>query len=262
MSAVIEIDTERCTGCMQCVQLCVTQAIDVVGGRAAPSARGCISCGHCAAICPVGAVKLPQYPQWDPEPYTSQRYDVDPDQLLRMMQFRRSIRRFTGEKVSRRQIDKLLQAGCAAPTGSNRQQVRYVVLDEQLPQIEERIFASLARYAARRGREGMQRRYEDFLQDRQKDTLFYGGSQMIAVLAPQVVDGCLAAANIELMAHAMGLGALYCGFAQCAIAENDALRAFFGVTDDLQLATCLVLGHPAVHYRRPAPKKPAEVVWR
>ena len=43
---------------------------------------------------------------------------------------RRSIRKFATQPVERSLIEELLQAGCMAPTGSNIQSWRFVVLDE------------------------------------------------------------------------------------------------------------------------------------
>ncbi len=49
-----------------------------------------------------------------PVPYDPARFDLDPEILLNAMRFRRSIRRFTGEKASRRELELLLDAGRCA----------------------------------------------------------------------------------------------------------------------------------------------------
>lgn len=54
------IDLERCTGCGLCEQLCPTQAVDVIGGRAVitrPDA--CNFCEVCESYCPTGAIGRP-----------------------------------------------------------------------------------------------------------------------------------------------------------------------------------------------------------
>lgn len=76
---------------------------------------------------------------------------------------------------------------------------------------------------------------------------------MIAVTSQRSVDGCLALANMELLAHALGLGALYCGFAAAAIDGDPGLREYFGITEQRRLDSCLIVGHTDLTFHRTAP---------
>ena len=75
-----------------------------------------------------------------PIPYRRETFDLDPETLLNAMRFRRSIRRFTGEKLTRRQLELLLDAGRCAPTSSNSQSVGFVVLDEEFEAMRPKIW--------------------------------------------------------------------------------------------------------------------------
>jgi len=90
-----------------------------------------------------------------------------------------------------------------------------------------------------------------------------GGWQMAKAAADTLgrVDGGLALANMELMAHAMGLGALYCGFAAHAIESDEELRALFGLTEKRKIDSCLVVGRTDLKFRRTAPRNPARARW-
>jgi len=56
---VITVDTERCTGCGECVSLCHRGAIELSGGVARLVAdRLCDGLGLCVAACPQGALIL------------------------------------------------------------------------------------------------------------------------------------------------------------------------------------------------------------
>ena len=126
-----------------------------------------------------------------------------------------------------------------------------------------KIWESFARFAEAKGRKLLLRRYQSYLEHPdQPDTLFYGGNQMIAVTSQQPVDGGLALANMELLVHAMGLGALYCGFATRAIENDPELRAYFGVTETRHLDSCLIVGHTDLRFHRTAPRNPPRVEWR
>jgi dissimilatory sulfite reductase (desulfoviridin) alpha/beta subunit len=47
-----EVDSERCTGCGQCAQVCREGAIDLDSGIARIDAGRCLSCGVCIRSCP------------------------------------------------------------------------------------------------------------------------------------------------------------------------------------------------------------------
>ncbi len=54
------IDTNACTGCGDCVELCPTHALVQVGDKAALARPDlCTYCAECESICPVGAISLP-----------------------------------------------------------------------------------------------------------------------------------------------------------------------------------------------------------
>lgn len=52
----IRIDTKKCTGRMNCMRICPTQAIRIRGGKAIILEERCIDCGECITACPEGAI--------------------------------------------------------------------------------------------------------------------------------------------------------------------------------------------------------------
>lgn len=259
---MVQIDQSRCTRCGLCADNCAVHALrlDESGGYRCRELL-CFRCGQCVAICPVGAASEPDLPR--PLEYDSARFDISPENLLNAMRFRRSVRRFTGEKLTRQELETLLEAGRCAPTSTNSQTVQFTVVDREFEALRPKIWASFARGAEEKGRRGLLRRYEQYLaHPEEADALFYGGTQMIAVTSERSIDGALALANMELMAHAMGLGALYCGFATSAITADPDLRAYFGITDARHLDSCLIVGRTSLQFHRTAPRNPANVQWR
>jgi ferredoxin len=55
---VIVIDTERCSGCGVCVDVCQTGALYLVDGVAAVDKALCNTCKECLTACPNGAITL------------------------------------------------------------------------------------------------------------------------------------------------------------------------------------------------------------
>jgi len=54
------IDSNLCTGCHRCVDICPTRALDQTAGKAFLSHPDlCTYCTACEDVCPVGAIALP-----------------------------------------------------------------------------------------------------------------------------------------------------------------------------------------------------------
>ncbi|MDR1702720.1 MAG: 4Fe-4S binding protein, partial [Sporomusaceae bacterium] len=47
----------------------------------------CILCGHCVAVCPAGAVSIPEYETADIETYDKGRFGLDISNLLYTVKF-------------------------------------------------------------------------------------------------------------------------------------------------------------------------------
>ena len=56
----VQLDTEACRGCSNCIKYCPTQAIRVQNGKARIKPQFCVDCGRCIRYCPHHA-KIPVY---------------------------------------------------------------------------------------------------------------------------------------------------------------------------------------------------------
>jgi Pyruvate/2-oxoacid:ferredoxin oxidoreductase delta subunit len=54
-----EIETDECTGCTRCIDVCPPRAIVLTKGKARVEAEFCEECGLCAPECSVGAITIP-----------------------------------------------------------------------------------------------------------------------------------------------------------------------------------------------------------
>ena len=112
------------------------QTIEINNGTPTPVNEKCIECGHCEAICPVGAIKLAGYDDEVIEFDNDTR--LNPDVLMNAIRTRRTIRTFEDKEVPEEIVDMILEAGRLAPTGGNGQRTSFVILkDKKIEEIKE-----------------------------------------------------------------------------------------------------------------------------
>lgn len=262
---MLNIDHDKCIGCGQCVADCVLNSLKLADQKAVLDGK-CIQCGHCVAICPEGAVSIPEYDMGDIEEFRENDFRLDADTLLRAIKFRRSIRRFTGQKVERDKLDKILQAGRYTATGVNAQGCTFIVVQDELPTLKEMVWRKVERDL-----EGgldlapeLMKALKFFVKLRDNagiDYLFREAPAVLYIAAERTIDAGLAAQNMELMAVARDLGVMYNGYLAWLTPMNKKVLDWLGLGEK-PIATSMLIGYPNVRYHRTAPRKPAEVIWR
>lgn len=252
---VVTIDESLCVGCGLCRDDCVTGRIQMENGKAVLTPEICIKCGHCQAICPENAISLSGYDE-APLPITPDMH-VDADALTGQLKARRSVRRFTSREIAPELIERIIEAGRYTPTGSNRQNVSYTVIQKNIEAYEKAGTKVLR--VVKRVMDVFSRRYRNLAVD--DHFLFKNATAVIVIKAPSVVDGCLAASSMEMMAQSLGLGVFYSGFFTIVTRYSAGIRKRLGVRKGERVATTLVLGHPAVRYQRTAQREPANVIY-
>jgi nitroreductase len=192
--------------------------------------------------------------------------------LLEGLTTTRAIRRYTDEPVSPEQLRAVLFAATRAPSGSNRQPYRFVVLTDGPNAVEaKRLIAGAAARIWQNKREHdqydsgsggdpaspkarmaatMQRYVEDF--ERAPVLIL---PCLVRYRAPNRFEGASiypACQNILLAARAVGLGGVLTGFHVAVEAE---LRELIGIPDNVFMAATITLGRPQGHHgpvrRRP-----------
>jgi len=131
--ADIKIHVEKCTGCGLCVSVCKDFSLEMENGKVIISNYplfGCIGCGHCMAICPEGAIEI-HGRTMSPD----QLFDLpliqsaaNYNQVLALLQRRRSIREFQDKEVEPELLEKILLAARTAPMGLPPSDVNVLIL--------------------------------------------------------------------------------------------------------------------------------------
>ena len=146
--------------------------------------------------------------------------------MLEFIRERRSIRRFTGQPVTREQIDEILGAAFWAPTGRNKQEWRFIVVTDRV--ILEKMadinpYAAMTRGCAFSVIVG----YEGGVND---------------VFAQ--VDCGAAIQNMLLQARSMGIGSCWCALMPGSELEGKYAEAV-GFPEGFRTVASVQFGYPA-----------------
>ncbi|MFA9423134.1 MAG: nitroreductase family protein [Sedimentibacter sp.] len=268
------VDRNLCIGCGKCVKDCFPEDIVMEDNCAKIKNKTCIECGHCIAICPTNAITTDHYYMDEVVDYSKETFDVKAGNLLNFIKFRRTIRQFKDREVEVEKIIQIIEAGRFTQTAANMQDVSYVVVKDKMDELKELTFESLKNIAehmlANLTPETRSYKYyamkwiqmyEAYKENPANDKLFFNAPTLIIVAAKSELNGALASSNMELMTNALGLGTLFSGFITRAAKDNDAIKKLLGISKGKEIVTCMVIGYPAVTYKRTAPRKTAEINW-
>lgn len=287
----IEVDRDLCNGCGLCVTVCPTGTISIIEGKAAALGRESISCGHCEAVCPQEAIRVTAIDeemsryrtfeanrQWLPPG----RYNTPA--LVQLMASRRSCRCFTRQPVDRPLLEDLVKIGITAPSGTNSQAWTFTILPTRKAVIAlaghvasyfERLNTTAENTTLRRllkviGKgeldayyHGYYRKVKEALEEWReagKDRLFHGSTAAIIVgsrpgASCPAEDALLAAQNILLAAHSLGLGSCLIGYAVAAMKRDTSIRQSIGIPPEEDVHAVIALGYPDEVYQRVAGRK-------
>lgn len=263
---MVQIDSKKCVGCGLCAADCISLNIQVEAGKANVQ-DACFLCGHCVAICPKNAVSISEYDMEDVENYEEGKFTLEADQFLRSIKFRRSIRDFKQQKVEQKVLEQLLQAGRYTATAKNSQNCCFVFVQEKRDELKQDLWEFIDQRVQEQAGQIVQDLipYAAFNErrkaDPQDDYLFRNAPVVLYITAEYALDAGLAAQNIENMAAAMGMGALYNGYLANITNQDQKVKEWLGIADK-EIRACMLLGYPGRSYWRTAPRREADVRWR
>lgn len=272
------VDPRQCTGCGLCVNDCPARIIALVEGKAAIAADrqdACLACQHCLAICPTGAFSILGRRPADSIPLSPPALP-SPTAMETLIKGRRSVRAFRDEDLPRELIDRMLAVAWHAPTGGNRQQVHFCVIDhrEVMGRMRREVMDTMValldagRIPERLGYFGQM----VSLWKKGIDVIFRNAPHLLIATSPRdglcpVEDPLIALTTFEFFAATLGVGTLWCGLGRIAFSlVQPELLARLGIPEDHQFGYVMLFGKPAVRYARTVQRDDAHIhrvdVWR
>jgi len=297
---VINIDTNKCTSCATCYDVCPNYVIRIAevgdkGGAEVKYPSQCCECGHCISLCPSGAitgvfVSLQKVEKLEP-------MNLEPDALTNLMFLRRSVRNFKPQAVPKEIIERLLQVARHAGTSSNEQSEGFIVIQDRefLRKLERivvnvlwnagikylgkqrRLVVSLLnmRYGPEIVRQA--RTYYEIIQHRRQNGDLYENDKIGGIIfrnAPAVIvvhgerrnalgatNSALAVRNMELLALTLGLGTCWVGFLVAAAEKSRQIDEYFELPKNRTVYGALMIGYSKYSYMHKIPRKARDVRW-
>ena len=281
------IDHGRCTLCGRCVLICESKNL-AIREKTLHVLDDCSVCGHCYAVCEAEAIS---FETLRPRVFKSFPYDgayfppgsPDPTLVAGLIGSRRSVRHYSAKVPSTDMLDDLLECASMAPSAHNEQQWEFVVVRDGtlISKLSGRLLEyygglnRLVRRAFMRRLAGlfMGKKVERYYRDHYagierrvktgaagRDQFFHGAPVLIVVHSAMdgnspVENAQYAAYNICLLAHAMGLGTCFIGYASYLLNMDRAWKKRLGIPAAHGVHAVLTLGYPAKAFTMAAPRK-------
>jgi len=148
--------------------------------------------------------------------------------IINAIMTRRSVRNFTPEPVSDKDLETLLRAGMQAPSGGNEQPWHFIVIDDP------DILHAIPEF----------HRHAKMLLEAPLAILVCSERKLEKLRALWLQDCSAATENILLAAHGLGLGAVWLGI--FPVAERvSGIKALLKMPDDIRPVSLIAVGHPA-----------------
>jgi nitroreductase len=248
----------------------------------------CINCYHCISACPTESITPLEHPHKEFKQIDKEKV-LSPEVIDEIILSRRSVREFTDKPVNKSILEKLISVVSHAPTGHNIQGVEFSIITDKLilDQIENRIsgmintLGSTVSYFMPFNFTKFFMNYSplDMLQGdidtmhrsnkpefKHRQIALKGAPVLIAahtgLKSVTAKDDCIIALDqLNLAAHARGLGSTWLAIVVGAVSMDPSLKTLMNIPALNMVHGVMILGWPKYEYIRTVPRKTIKVNW-
>lgn len=291
---MISVDRGNCDACGICGTVCPRHILETIEENdqkymlVSVDREGlCMVCGHCMAVCPRGAIQVDGL---DLDAFKPIRpLEITEDNLLTLMEQRRSVRRYKDEPIPRETLDRIIEASRRAPTGTGRQSTGVIIIDnpesletmstllhEFYQSLDKALGNAMARFIIKRKRgnktyhtlqdfvmPGMrwylrwkkENRGDEILRDCKALMLFHSPT-----LEPVGENNCVVSAlHAIFMAEVLKVGTCFNDLIPPACNRSPEIRKLLALPHDREVYTSLTLGFRKYKFQKVVPRSLTEV---
>jgi len=265
---------DLCENCKLCVLQCKRDKIYIKDGKVTinPDSDDCIECGHCYAVCPVQAIIPGNMRALEP---IKKSFNIEPENILGFLRKRRSHRHYREKEISEDTIVKILEAGSYAPSGSNKQELFYIVVKDKekikllvkhIMDVYKRFYSLISNRFIKLILSIVDKRVKDKklildlkrmidMYDEGKDPIFYNAPLVIFVAADKKKsstpydDAVYSLYNMVLFSESIGISSCINALAVIASRFNKKIRKFLKINKNFKIYSSASFGYPIYNYK-------------
>lgn len=252
----ITVNKEKCIHCGMCIKDCIVGVLEFDENKHPKYCKNgennCVACQHCMAICPTGALS---FGDKNSEASIEAGY-ADSEELLRLIQSRRSVRQYKNEDIPKDKLEKIIKMLPYPPTGGNRDNLHYSIVEtkEKMEEIRKITYDKILSY--KNPSSTMEMAKQAYLNG--NDIIYRRATSMVAVAIDKnkTIAGCETAdpiiglSYLDLYAQSLGVGTLWCDMALLIARQIPEVYSLLEIPNNYTLDYILLLGVPAVKYKR------------
>lgn len=291
---MISIDQDKCKACGICGDICprhIPETIERDKGKVTVVSRErislCMGCGQCSAACPNSSIQVDGLNIEEFMPV--RKLEIYEDQLLSLMDQRRSVRRYKDKPVPRDIIDRIIEAAHRAPSGTSRRTTGIIVIDnpqtlktfskltyDLYEKLDKALKNPIGRFFVKR-RAGQKnfwnlqdfvmpgmRWYIRWYREGRSDEIRRDCPALILFHSPIREPMCdtncaIAAFQSIFMAEILGIGTCFNDLIPPACNRSPEIRKFLDLPEDREVYSSITLGYPKYKYQRTIPRRLSDV---
>lgn len=270
--SIFRIDPEKCDNDGICALECPTHIINMTKQGPALIAGAeafCIQCGHCVAVCPKGAFGLETLSPDQCMPIKNERL-LTTDQTEHFLRSRRSVRRYKNRAVPTTILENALQIACCAPTASNRQIVKWLVVHQKpdVVKVGSHVIDWMRYVLKTRPQIAQLYNMENLILewDRGRDMICRDAPMLVFAYASDefasaAADCHIALAYLELALPGFGLGSCWAGYVTTGVKQWPDLAKELKLPEKHTCHGALMLGFPKLKYYRAPERKAPDIQY-
>jgi nitroreductase len=180
------------------------------------------------------------------------------NEVIKNIHERRSVRMYQDKAVPKDVMDEIINAGNDAPSGSNAQPWRFVVVEDK--KVRERLVELsnplVEKWIEKYANETF-KKLRERLSAKNTDTIYYSAPAIIFVIGKgpsSPLDCPMVCENMMLAARSLGVGSCWVHFGQLVCDEPEVMK-MLEISDGEKVYGPILLGYPKGDFPKAPPKK-------